>query len=273
MQLHNTRKTVLAVGTVLGFVVSAVAVQNALTALGVNETEIKPRVVSVLTSGTVPVSLAARAFKAAAPAVRPKLIQAALVWAKGYTESADFKADYERRRESEKPRPPQAKGSVDEELAKERAERRKNLDEMRKSLEKMTPEMRKSMDSAVKQTEEQFARTDSDPQMIAMMRQGIEMRRAADEKAYQERVASFEKRFPADSKVLIARRLQQFLEASKDVDYSAKLLPAGGGKMGFADPKYESKPGTWKICYRAGKESVEAARAFAQSWLTLIQAK
>jgi len=37
--------------------------------------------------------------------------------------------------------------------------------------------------------------------------------------------------------------------------------------MKFADPKYEAKSGGWKLCYRAGKESVEAARAFAQTWL------
>jgi hypothetical protein len=30
---------------------------------------------------------------------------------------------------------------------------------------------------------------------------------------------------------------------------------------------YENKPVEWKLCYRAGKETVEAARAVASQWL------
>ena len=30
--------------------------------------------------------------------------------------------------------------------------------------------------------------------------------------------------------------------------------------MKFADPKLEAKTSLWKMCYRAGKEPVEAAR-------------
>ena len=269
MRVRSCRGATLA--SVLGFVVSAVAMQGALTALGVNEADIKPRVVWALTYGNVPISLAAKAFKTADSAVRPKLVQGALAWAKAYTESATFKAEYDRQRESGKPKPPQPKGTVDDELALQKAEQRKNLDNMKKNLEKMSPEMRKSMEAVVKQSEEQFARTESDPKMQAMMRQAIEMRRVAEEKSYRESLAAFEKRFPADPKTLIARRLQEFLDASRDVDFSAKVLPGERGKMKFADPKYEAKSGAWKLCYRAGKESVEAARAFAETWLKGLQ--
>ena len=37
--------------------------------------------------------------------------------------------------------------------------------------------------------------------------------------------------------------------------------------MAFVDPRYEEKPSEWKVCYRAGKEPVETARAMAQEWL------
>ena len=37
--------------------------------------------------------------------------------------------------------------------------------------------------------------------------------------------------------------------------------------MRFADNSLESKPEQWKLYYRAGKEPVEAARAFASDWL------
>jgi len=37
--------------------------------------------------------------------------------------------------------------------------------------------------------------------------------------------------------------------------------------MKFADPSFEAKSRFWKLCYRAGKEPVETARALAQEWL------
>jgi hypothetical protein len=43
--------------------------------------------------------------------------------------------------------------------------------------------------------------------------------------------------------------------------------------MKFVEGAYESKPGNWKLCYRAGKPAVEAARAFAASWIKEIRGK
>jgi hypothetical protein len=48
---------------------------------------------------------------------------------------------------------------------------------------------------------------------------------------------------------------------------------SSGGTMRFADPRFESKPDQWKLCYRAGREPVEAARAFAAEWLRLLAVK
>ena len=33
------------------------------------------------------------------------------------------------------------------------------------------------------------------------------------------------------------------------------------------NPEYESRPLTWKLCFRSGKEAVTGARKFAQQWL------
>ncbi len=41
----------------------------------------------------------------------------------------------------------------------------------------------------------------------------------------------------------------------------------------FADPNYEKKSPEWKYYYRAGKQPVEAARAFATSWLADVEKK
>jgi hypothetical protein len=64
----------------------------------------------------------------------------------------------------------------------------------------------------------------------------------------------------------VKKRLQAFLEATKNVDFAAKLVKKDK-VMVFAKEEYENKDGNWKLAYRAGKEATEAARAFAQEWL------
>jgi hypothetical protein len=71
-----------------------------------------------------------------------------------------------------------------------------------------------------------------------------------------------EKRYPSDPSVLIKQRLTEFLEVSATVDFDAGL------KNGmFVNPDYEKKSPQWKMCYRAGKEVVDAARSEAKTWL------
>jgi hypothetical protein len=75
-----------------------------------------------------------------------------------------------------------------------------------------------------------------------------------------------EKRYPSDAKELIKQRLSEFLEVSATVDFEAQL----NGRM-FANPTYESKSQQWKMCYRAGKQVVAAAREEAQAWLKELE--
>lgn len=75
-----------------------------------------------------------------------------------------------------------------------------------------------------------------------------------------------EDRYPADPNKLIKKRLEEFLEVSGSVDFDARL----NGRM-FANPEYESKSDKWKMCYRAGKEVVAAARDEAQKWLKELE--
>lgn len=75
-----------------------------------------------------------------------------------------------------------------------------------------------------------------------------------------------EKRYPANANDLIRKRLEKFLAVSATVDFDAKL----NGSL-FANPEYESKPGEWKACYRAGKAVITAAREEAQAWLKELE--
>ena len=150
------------------------------------------------------------------------------------------------------PTAPTAKGSVDDELAKQKAEREKSLAEAKKNLEKMPANLRSQMEATIKQMEEQFKAMDKDAQMQAITRQSIEMSRAEDQKNYQERLKAHDKAFPADPNVLIARRLREFLATSQDVDFGAKLV-ANGSQRRFADARYEDKSRDWKLWLSGGQ--------------------
>lgn len=75
--------------------------------------------------------------------------------------------------------------------------------------------------------------------------------------------ADNEKRYPTDPAQLVKQRLTDFLAISATVDFDAKLTTGNG----FVNPKYEAKSPEWKMCYRAGREVVQAARVEAQKWL------
>jgi hypothetical protein len=75
-----------------------------------------------------------------------------------------------------------------------------------------------------------------------------------------------EDRYPSDPNKLIKKRLEEFLSVSESVDFDAKL----NGSM-FVNPEYESKDDKWKMCYRAGREVVEAAREEAQKWVKELE--
>jgi hypothetical protein len=75
-----------------------------------------------------------------------------------------------------------------------------------------------------------------------------------------------EDRYPSDPNKLIKKRLEEFLSVSESVDFDAKL----NGNM-FVNPDYESKDDKWKMCYRAGREVVGAAREEAQKWVKELE--
>ena len=144
---------------------------------------------------------------------------------------------------------------------------------MKKNVEKMPAEMQKQMQETIKQMEAMYAKNAKDPQMVAMMKQAYAGQADSEQKEYKVRLAEYEKKYPIDCHVLIMLRLRQFLDLTKDMPFDAKLIPAGGGKMKFADPQLESKPANWKLYFRAGREVIETARAFTSEWLRQLEGK
>lgn len=100
----------------------------------------------------------------------------------------------------------------------------------------------------------------------------LEMEFFNEQKIYNDDQQNREQRLALDKKQRISEFLKEFLTLSEDIDFEAKLLPKGNdGRQRFANPEYERKSHTWRMLYRAGKEPVTAARAFAQKWLAELE--
>ena len=244
---------------------------DVLARLGLTPAAAREGVLGPLSGGTPYDDAAYQAFKALPAAARADVVRAGLAWIKAYAASAEFQEAYRRLRESNKPAEPEPRAGADDQVKQMRADMEKSIAEMKKNMAAMDAETRKQMEAVVQQLRAQMAQMES-PQQKEMLSQGTALAAEGDRKRHQEELGEWERDFPADPRVLIKRRIQEFLAASADVDYAARLLPRGD-KMVFASAALEQKPPEWKLCYRAGKEPVLAARAFAQEWLSQLEKK
>ena len=87
-------------------------------------------------------------------------------------------------------------------------------------------------------------------------------------KVYNDAMKNFEAKYPSDPMPQIKQRLQEILNITADVDYTAQLKDGDKGLKYFVNPAYEAKPDEWKLAFRAGKPATDAIRAAAQQWLS-----
>jgi len=243
--------------------------QAILGEFGVGEADLKSRAVDALISG-YPIYPNRAKFKAASQSVRAEFARSVFSVLKAYTETESFKTSYAKRRAEWKPSAP-AIVSPDEQYAKYIADIKKSLDDTKASLEKMPPDVRKGMEPVVKSMEESYAKQVNDTKMIAMLKESYARQAEYAQQSYNDDLRKWEERYPVDPNVLIAKRLRELLELTNAIPYDAKLVTGDGGVMTFADPQLERKSSDWKICYRMGREPVEAARALATEWLKQLE--
>ena len=208
-------------------------------------------------------------FKAAAPAARAAMTEQVLMWTKSYVSTPQFAQEYAKFRNESKPEGSASAASIDQELAEQRAQRKAEMEQMKKDIAAMPAEYRAAAEAGYKAAVEASKEYDT-PEFRKMERETLIAERQADASDSEERIAEWERNWPADHRALVKRRLNEFLSATADVDYGAQLVNKGG-KMRFANAAYEGKPNNWKLAYRAGKEPTEKARAFAKAWLAELK--
>jgi hypothetical protein len=188
-------------------------------------------------------------------------------YAKEYVSSEAFKKQYTKMREEARPEDLTEKLPTKEEVRKEKiAEMERSLAEANKTIKAM-PEMAKTLQEVVDMLKETLKDyKDPNSQNIEAFYQGEIYEHESRIKRNQERLAEWEKDYPADHRIIIRERLQKFIGIAKKVDFSAELKTVGNKKK-FVNPAYEAKPDEWKQIFRAGKEIIEPAIAFAEKWI------
>ena len=79
-------------------------------------------------------------------------------------------------------------------------------------------------------------------------------------------IVEFNKEYPESFHDYLKIKLRHFLDLTAHIDFDARLIKRQG-RLVFENPVYEAKDPHWKKCFRAGKETISAARAFAKDWL------
>jgi hypothetical protein len=273
------RETMRASGAVVLLVggVGVLALQggsdDALRQVGVGADSARSYVFNSITSGYLSYP-GSKALKQIPPELRAGIVKGLGEFARTYLESAAFAEQYREFRESRRPEPPESPTTADQDRQRYKEELVKGIRQAEESLKSMPAEYREAMEQAIALMREQLKAADDpdNPMFSSEMDQYKVQAAEAARREHQERLAQWEREYPADPKAMIRLRLEQFLRESEGVDYAAKLKTAASGKLIFENPEYERKPAHWKLCYRVGRETVEAAREFGRHWLEDLKA-
>ena len=205
--------------------------------------------------------------------VRVAMVKEIGAFAKAYSRSEDFKNRYAGYREEQKPPPPAPLVPVEELKNRQRADLQKSLKESEEAMKTATGETKKVYETFIQDIKQQLKMVD-DPnnEMYSKEMDDMMLKSKAEEmREHQTNVATWEKEYPVSPAEMIKSRLTYFLQLSATVDFNAKLGPGEGGLKIFLSKAYEDKPSDWKLIFRAGKESTDAARAVATQWLGEIK--
>ena len=195
-------------------------------------------------------------------------------YVKDFTVTEEFKNRYNEYRETRKPSPPE-KPKTSAELKKEYKENiQKSLEEIKVSKAQTPADQQAMFDETIKMLEEQLKELDNpnNPMFSPEMDSYSEMAYQQQMEQHKKDISEWETKYPENNpKPLIKTWLESFLEQSKDVDYNAQTAIDEKGRTLFVKQEYQYKNNMWKLFYRAGKETTEAGRKFAQAWINELK--
>jgi flagellar biosynthesis GTPase FlhF len=208
-------------------------------------------------------------LKSIASRERASQVEVVGKYVKDFTATEDFKKQYNEYRELRKPSPPEKPKTAEELKNEYKADLQKSLEKMKESKSQAPADQQAMYDETIKMYEEQLKEIDDpnnpmfSPEMDTYSQMGYEQQM----EQHKKDVAEWETKYPINNpKPLIKIWLESFLEQTKDVDFNAQTAIDKDRTL-FVKQEYERKNNMWKLCFRAGKETTEAGRKFAQTWL------
>jgi hypothetical protein len=250
-------------------VAAAAGAQSALVQLGLTEMAARKLLLDEIKSPSLdrrsPLATAgARAFfKLPAPA-RAAAANGVFAWARAYVNTPAFKNAYAQHRRDVGADTRTSTLTVDEEVQRKIDSEVARLAELRRETASLPAEAAAKMLDSLKAAEENLR----SPAMAGAFRQEIEAARGNQ----REQTADLTLRLPLDPEVVFARRLREFLDATADVNFSARMRSLDGGPDGivFLDRADRTRHWIWQLAVIAGPDATSAARAAAQAWLQEI---
>jgi hypothetical protein len=215
---------------------------------------------------------AARNAKNIAVGNRAAVAKDLLSYTKQYISSDAFRKEYELLRKNAKPVEPEAKVISKEEIRKTKiAETEKSIKSSEEIIKKMGGDMEKAMRPTIEMFQKDLADyKEPNSKKIENFYQWALQEQDNMKKEHLERMARWEKEYPADFRQVVKLRLQKYLELAATVDFNAELKQVGNKKK-FVNSQYEGKAYNWKQIFRAGKEVYDVAKPFAESWIKELE--
>jgi hypothetical protein len=256
--------------------VATLTAQTALASLGLTETAARTFVLNEIKApsdnrGSPIAQAGKRAFFKLPRSARAAAATGLFAWAKAYVGSPAFTASYTSYRNGRIPSPRQYPLTVEQAVKKQVDEQLAGFAQMEQSIASMPPASRAPIQDQIAKARASYA----DPATIKQMQALLTAERAEESRRTAEIIAEVEETTPADPRKLFARRLREFLNATADVNFSARtitlVLEPNGDGVEFLDKADRARHWMWQEAAVAGPEATAAARAAASAWLKEIE--
>lgn len=200
---------------------------------------------------------------------RAAIVKEVVAYAREYTASAAFLAEYKQMREKNKPTPFVLKSpdAMQKEMIEEA---RKGVVEAEASYKKADASMKPLFENILNESKKNLANAENpnNKNLAAYKKNYAQAVKDADA-SNKRQLDDWEREFPANHQQYIKRRLLQFLDETSTIDFNATLVERNGIKY-FTNNAYEAKSNRWKMGFRAGQSAVETARALVSKWVEEI---
>lgn len=202
---------------------------------------------------------------------RAAIVKDLAVYAKQYASSEAFKKDYVQLRERNKPQAPQKMKTAEEMRAEMIGIASNNIKKFEADLKTSNEQMKRINEQMLAESRKMLKEyEDPNNEILKTYAENYKESERIQQEAYQNQLKEWEAQYPTSQLAFVKTRLQEFLSATEGIDFNAALTERNGKKY-FTEAKYEHKDGRWKMGYRAGKDAVESARAFARQWLAELK--